>query len=452
MTEIKILTPIGMLGYGFPEKDYLKGLSYNPDAVILDGGSTDPGPYMLGLGETIVKAPSYEKDLSVILKGIGEKKIPLIVSSVGGAGSSVHIAKNIEVLKKVLKDLNLHKKIVVVDADIDKEVVKKRLAEGKVVPCDCAPELTVQDIDESVRIVAQMGAEPILKALQDYPDGDIFFVGRAYDPSPYAAYCMYRGINNGGVIWHMGKIMECGAVCAEPKGAVILATVRDDSFDLEPMADNARCTTVSTAAHTLYEKTRPDLLPGPGGVLDLTGSHYKQISERAVRVSGSKFVPSEKYQIKLEGAAICGYRTIFIAGVRDPILISQLDNLLPMVKEYAASKFPQLKTKEAEIHFHVYGKNGVMGKTEPCKDFVPLEVGILCEVTARTQELASAICSIARIAILHGPYKGQLATAGNVALPLNPQDNALGPVCRFSVYHLMEADPLEFFPAHVVEE
>ena len=88
-------------------------------------------------------------------------------------------------------------------------------------------------------------------------------------------FCMLHGIEPG-IYWHMAKIMECGALCADPKGAVILATVRKDSFDLEPMAPNARCTTTSVAAHTLYEKSRPDLLAGPGGILDLNDSHYEQ--------------------------------------------------------------------------------------------------------------------------------------------------------------------------------
>ena len=87
-----------------------------------------------------------------------------------------------------------------------------------------------------------------------------------------------------------------------------------------------------------------------------------------------------------------------------------------------------------------------MGIQEPEKDFIPLEIGILGEATAKTQELANAICSMARIAVLHAPYPGQLATGGNLALPLNPPDNPIGPVCRFSIYHLMEVNsPLGTF-------
>lgn len=45
--------------------------------------------------------------------------------------------------------------------------------------------------------------------------------------------------------------------------------MRKDSFELTPLNPIERCSPLSVAAHTLYEKTRPDLLPGPGGILDL---------------------------------------------------------------------------------------------------------------------------------------------------------------------------------------
>lgn len=452
MIEIKILTPIGMLGYGFPEQDYLRGIEREPDAVILDSGSTDPGPYMLGTGTTMVKPRGYERDLSVILKGIGEKKIPLIIGSAGGAGFDGNVDYITDVVKNICKEMGLHKKIVKIYSDIPKELVSEKLAAGQIRSCSCSPELTQKDIDKTVRIVAQMGMEPFLKAMNENPDADIIIGGRAYDPSPYAAYCEFRGIKDPGLYWHMGKVMECGAFCCEKKGQVIMATVREDSFDLEPMAEDNRCTEVTVASHTLYEKTRPDRLPGPGGILNLDGSQYKQISDKAVRVWGSRFEKGETYQVKLEGASVEGYRTVFIGGVRDPILIRQLDRLLPMVKAYVAELYPELKSGEAKIIFHQYGRNAVMEELEPEKDYVPVEIGVLCEVVAPTQELASAICSNTRVALLHGPYPGQLATGGNLALPLNPPDNALGEVCKFSIYHLMDVDdPVSLFPIYTEE-
>lgn len=452
MKEIKILTPVGMLGYGFPPEDYQRGLDRHPDAVILDSGSTDPGPYMLGCGQTLVKPRAYLRDLKVILSGIGEQKIPLLIGSAGGCGTKENVDYIVSVIKELCTELGLHKKIVKIYADIDKALITEKLASGAIHPCSGAPELTQADVDATVQAVAQMGAEPIVKALEEHPDADIIVAGRAYDPSPYAAFCISKGITDPGIIWHMGKIMECGAFCCEKKGQVILATVREDSFDLEPMDPTNRCTEVTVASHTLYEKTRPDLLPGPGGQLNLQNSHYQQINERAVRVWGSSFEPSPQYQVKLEGAAVVGYRCVFIGGVRDPILISQLDSFLKMVRAYGESLYPELQSGEAQLFFHQYGKNAVMEELEPERDVVPLEVGLLGEVVAPTQELANAICSNIRVAVLHGPYKGQLATGGNLALPLNPPDNPLGPVCRFSLYHLMDIDDaLSLFPIKAEE-
>ena len=58
------------------------------------------------------------------------------------------------------------------------------------------PALTEKDIDDSVRIVAQMGLEPYLKAMDEHPDFDIIIGGRAYDPAPYAAFCLHNGFTD----------------------------------------------------------------------------------------------------------------------------------------------------------------------------------------------------------------------------------------------------------------
>ena len=51
MKKYSILSPCGILGYGFPEASFLKGMSLHPDAVVVDAGSTDAGPHKLGAGE-----------------------------------------------------------------------------------------------------------------------------------------------------------------------------------------------------------------------------------------------------------------------------------------------------------------------------------------------------------------------------------------------------------------
>ena len=177
-----------------------------------------------------------------------------------------------------------------------------------------------------------------------------------------------------------------------------------------------------------------------------------QAVRREVRSTSSRFIPADDYTVKLEGAGVVGMRTIFIGGIRDPILIEQIDDFLERIRRGAEETYPELRAGEATLNFHVYGKNGVMGSFEPLVNTVPHEIGLLGEVTAANQDLANAICSSVRIDVLHTPYPGQVATAGNFAIPLNPPENPIGPVCRFTVYHVMKIDSAEsLFPIEIVE-
>lgn len=264
---------------------------------------------------------------------------------------------------------------------------------------------------------------------------------------------MTKGVDPG-VAWHMGKIMECGGICAVPKGRSMIARMRKSSFELTPLSPLEKCTPVSVAAHTLYEKTRPDRLPGPGGVLHLDSARYEALEDgRTVRVSGACFVPTPVYQVKLEGVERLGHRTIFIGGIRDPILISQIDDFLEKVRLYIQNLFPELdKTPNCRLIYHVYGRNAVMGPLEPQMAYPAHnnhEIGVMGEVVAPTKDLSFAIANNVRTSILHFPYEGQLATTGNFASPLSPQEQDAGEVFKFSVYHLIDLEPGEettFFP------
>jgi hypothetical protein len=61
-----------------------------------------------------------------------------------------------------------------------------------------------------------------------------------------------------GLSVHMAKIIECASLCCVPGGRdSILATLDDDSFVLESMAQQRRATPVSVAAHSMYEQADP---------------------------------------------------------------------------------------------------------------------------------------------------------------------------------------------------
>ncbi|CAG8326850.1 unnamed protein product [Penicillium salamii] len=438
MSEFNILTPNAMLGYGYRAEHFWYGIEkYAPKAIIVDSGSTDGGPYKLGLNKMTCGRDSYIRDLTPILQACFYHGIQVLIGSVGGDGSDKHVQEMFEIVQEIAAKESFSFKVATISAGFQRDLLRHRIVNQKVGPCGPVEELTAESADRAIDIVAQMGAEPFLKALETRPD--IILGGRCYDPAPFAAFSMFHGVRPG-VAWHMGKIMECGGICALPKGRSMIATMREDSFDLTPLSPKERCTPLSVAAHTLYEKTRPDRLPGPGGVLVLDNASYEQLTEKTVRVSGAEFVPSLVYQVKLEGVEKLGYRTIFIGGIRDPILIGQIDSFLADVRAYTQNLFPDLdKSPQCQLLFHFYGRNGTMGPIEPTP-VAGHDLGILGEVVAPSQELSYTIANNARASILHMPYKNQVATTGNFASPLSPHETAAGPVFRFNIYHLVDLE------------
>jgi hypothetical protein len=87
--KLKILTPIGMLGYSFSQELFCDAIEEGVDAVILDSGSTDSGPSKLALGSTSISRKTFERDLSIMVAACHSHKVPLLI----GKGGSQPILK-----------------------------------------------------------------------------------------------------------------------------------------------------------------------------------------------------------------------------------------------------------------------------------------------------------------------------------------------------------------------
>ncbi|TAQ84352.1 hypothetical protein B7494_g7319 [Chlorociboria aeruginascens] len=449
----QIVTPIGMLGYGFSEPQTEAALQKTakfstPTALVLDSGSTDSGPSKLALGSMTCPRAAYVRDLRRLLQLRFKYKVPLLVSSAGGDGSDEHVDEFVDIIREISDEPDNRSwdlKVLAIYSGIPKSLVLEKLEDGKITGCgESVPALTTQDVQQTPRIVAQMGPEPFIDAMAANPDFNVIIGGRAYDPSPYIAFCAYHSLKSKhnniftlgshplGSFTHMGKIMECGGLCATPKSAGALAYIyKDHSFDITPLDPNARCTPLTVAAHTLYEKSRPDILYGPGGYLDLTNAKYTQLPDKvSVRVRGTTFHFSHAdglpYTVKLEGARVTGFRTLIMGSFRDPILIPQIYSFLDRIKDTMVDHHTHV-TESWDVGWHVYGH------TPNTK-----EVFIVGEVLAESQAVATSLASIARVWCAHAAYPGQKATSGNFAMGIGGKMEIETQECtEFSVYHLM---------------
>lgn len=104
----QIITPVGMLGYGFKVSDLEYGLELAaqkdaPTAIILDSGSTDSGPAKLALGSMTCPRSAYKQDLHQLINAIQKYHVPLLISSAGGDGSDAHVKEFLDIIGEILK-------------------------------------------------------------------------------------------------------------------------------------------------------------------------------------------------------------------------------------------------------------------------------------------------------------------------------------------------------------
>ncbi|MBT6272518.1 MAG: acyclic terpene utilization AtuA family protein [Chromatiales bacterium] len=454
MTEsLSMMATTGLLGYGFGEDAFRHGLDMDLDFIAADAGSMDPGPHYLGAGVPFVSRKAIKRDIGLMLEGALEKGIPMLIGSAGGGGSAPQVALVRDIVLEIAAEQGFHFKMAVIHADLSKEYLHSKLKAGKIEPLGPIEDATAETIDDTHRVVGMMGVEPFQEALR--AGAQVVIAGRATDASIYSAIPLMHGYDPG-LVWHLSKIIECAGAVAVPKTGqdCIIGTLKSDHFLVAPAHPNSRCTRMSIAAHTLYENPSPYHLEEPDGTVVTVDSTYEQVDHRTVKVAGSRFERSNRYTIKLEGVRRSGYRTVCIAGARDPGLIAIIDEFIEGCRARVKMQVGALGITEDEyqLSVRVYGQSGTMASREPIKDALPHEIGILAEVLADDEETSKTVMAKARLALLHSDFPGRKCISGNLAIPFSPSDIPVGETYEFNLWHIMEIDdPLEPFPIDLVD-
>ncbi len=202
-----------------------------------------------------------------------------------------------------------------------------------------------------------------------------------------------------------------------------------------------RCTPYSVSAHMLYENSNPFRLTEPGGVLDVTDAKYEQLDERRVRVTGSVWDP-KPYTMKLEGASGGQFQTIMFIGITDPDVLANLDLFQTKMHDRLVQRVVRTTGLDAgsfDISLRVYGWNAVSGRPVPEGTPPPREVGVMCVITAETQELATQMARACNPGFFHMPlFSG--TEMPSYGFPFTPADIERGQVYEFKLNHVVEID------------
>ena len=442
MSSCRVFVPFGAVGMGISQEAFDNGIKMKPDIISSDAGSTDSGPYYLGTGKGKYSRGSVKKDLRMMLLGSAKLSVPVTIGSCGTCGSNLGVDEFAEICLEICREENLDFKIAKIYTQQEPSFIKSKYLDGKITALEAAPEIDEKTFDECSNIVALSGIEPFVEAFKS--GADIILCGRSSDTAVMAAMPIMKGCAPGPV-WHGSKIAECGSMCtSNPLGGGLFITFDDDSFTVEPTADESLCTVESVSAHMLYENSDPYKMTEPSGMIDTYESVYKQIDERKVKVTGSKFIKAEKYTMKLEGSGPVGYQTISFVGIQDKRIMKDPMKWINNLASFIQDKLDSINIEgNYSYALKPYGWNAVSGTEMEPGNFVPREIGLMLVVTADTQECATQVAKTFNPMLLHYPVKEneQLPT---FAFPFSPAEIEKGLIYEFKLNHVVELEnPLD---------
>jgi hypothetical protein len=102
MDRLRIICPNGHLGFA-PTRtgSFERGLTFNPDMIACDSGSSDRGPIPLG-SDTCASPLAWQiHDLKSMLLGARRLGIPMIIGSAGDSGSN----SSVDMFVRIIRDL-----------------------------------------------------------------------------------------------------------------------------------------------------------------------------------------------------------------------------------------------------------------------------------------------------------------------------------------------------------
>lgn len=448
---VRVLIPSGALGLGYDRTALARGIAAAPDIIAIDGGSTDSGPHYLGTGTSKYSRTSTRVEWQGLMAARAKAGVPLVLGTAGTCGTDIAVDWLLDITREIATETGQKVKVAVLKSNQPAGRVIRAFQAGLITPLSSAPEISRELLASCTNIVALAGAEQIQAALET--GADIVIAGRTTDTAIIAALPLQRGCHAGGA-WHGAKIGECGALCAtNPQSGVILVDFDDDGFTVTPMADNSAATPQTVSAHMLYENSDPYILFEPGGHLDVSCASYQALDERRVRVTGSRWVSSETYTVKLEAARRVGYQTILLTLLRDPRYVENAQIWCEDIVKKCRKKVQDrlgVKTEDFDIELRLIGQSATLGALETSISTAH-ELGVLGIVTANSEALASEIGKMLNPYLLHHPLS-VAEEQPTFAFPFSPAEIQRGAIYEFCLNHVMQLEnPMDAFCLDVVE-
>jgi hypothetical protein len=448
MQSMRIICPNGHLGFApLKPESFRRGVDAAPDVIAADSGSDDVGPVPLGTDTSTSPLAWQTQDLEHMLLAARRLGVPMIIGSAGDTGANSRVDLFVDIIRALADKHGLPRfRVGYFYSEIEREALRGRMRGGAIVAgLEGHATLTESELDATSRIVAMAGVHPFIELLRQ--GADVIIGGRSSDSCVFAAPAIHAGFPESQA-YYLGKVLECASFCAEPYGGkeTVMGTISADAVEVTAMHPAQRCTVASVAGHAMYERSNPYFEHVAGGTLDMSACRYEQVTDRTTRITGAQFRPAAEFRVKLEGAGKIGERYVGMVGIRDPYTIAHVDDVIGWARTQVRERFGDTGY---ELHYIVYGRDGVMGDLEPLRDRPGHELCILVQGVAPTAEMAEEVCMTGTRQMFYARLPDVKGSAGSVAFALDEVLRA-SPAFRWTLNHTLAcAEPLELFPTHM---
>jgi len=445
--SMRIMISTGHLGTApsNPES-FHAGIATQPDYLVADGGSSDPGPVYLGENKNL--GLFIRDELELFLTAARARNIPLIIGSAGDTGSDFGVDDTIRHMREIADQHRIPRfKIGYFYSEVSKNLLIGKLDAGaRLSGLGGFSDLTREELERATRVVAVAGVDPFIRLLD--MGADVIIGGRSGDVAFTAAPCIRAGYPMA-LAYHMGKMIECASLVAEPfmGKETIIGTITDDEILITPYHPDQRVTVAPAAAHSMYEREDPHFEHALGGLLDMRECVYEQFDDRTCRITGAKWVPDRQLRAKLEGARKVGERYMGVVGIRDPFIVRNVDAAIAWSRSAVAKRFGNMRY---ELHFHVFGRDAILKEREPERTGPGHEVAIVVEGLADSDVDAHRLTDFAVRMFFLARVPGSKGSSGLAATTKETMRSSPGYV--WNVNHTVPVDnPMELFSVHMTE-
>jgi Acyclic terpene utilisation family protein AtuA len=446
--SLRVICPNGHLGFAPTRVESFRlGVAARPDCIAADSGSCDIGPVPLGTDTSTSPLGWQTHDLELMLLASRELGVPMIIGSAGDTGANSRVDLYVRIIQELAAKHALRPfKLGYFYSEVGTADLRRRMRAGATVAgLDGRSALPETELDATERIVAMAGVHPFIDLLQR--GADVIIGGRSSDSCVFAAPAIHNGFPEN-QSYYLGKVLECASFCAEPYGGkeTVLGEVSADDVKVTAMHPAQRCTVASVSGHAMYERANPYYEHVAGGTLDMSACHYEQFDAKTTRITGARFERAAEFRVKLEGAGKVGERYVGLVGIRDPYTIAHIDEVTGWARQQVRERFGD---SGYELHYIVYGRDGVMGPLEPLRDKPGHELCVMVQGVAPTAEMAEEVCMIGTRQMFYARLPEVKGSAGSVAFALDEVLRA-SPAYRWTLNHTLRCDdPLELFPTHM---